>query len=175
MSGVSRAASKVEASAGCARVCLALQGPSRRAAMAGWLLVALAASLAACGGAQNRGDQLRDSVRGYNDALRWGRIERAAEWIPLAERPVFLASKRSAAGGLNVHDVEIRGVQTAPDGKAARVRVALTFSRAGDPRLETHVIDQLWRWSPQAGWMLHQRVRVQERAVEEAADPSALY
>ena len=114
-------------------------------------------------------------MRGYNDALRWGRTERAAEWIPAAERPAFLASKRAASGGLNVHDVEIRGVQSAPDGLAARVRVALTFSRAGDPRLETHLIYQLWRWSHHVGWQLHQRVRVQERAAEIGADPSALY
>jgi len=151
-------------------------GPTRRSALATLLLaVAPAILLPACSGAQNRGDQLRDSVRSYNDALRWGRIERAAEFIPAADRPAFLASKRVAAGGLNVHDVEIRGVQTAADGRAARVRVALTFSRAGDPRLETHLIDQLWRWSPQMGWQLHERVRVQENAPEAGADPAALY
>ncbi len=118
---------------------------------------------------------LREAVHDYNDALRWGRNERAATYLPEGERPAFLGGKRAAAEGLQIHDLELRGVQASGDGRAAVARILLTFSRLGDPRLESHLVDQRWRWLDRAGWQLVGRTRVVEEPAAASGDPSTLY
>lgn len=139
------------------------------------LLAAGLPSLLGCSmSPRNRGAQLREAVMGYNDAVRWGRIERAAEWVPLAERAVYVAKKRAAWAGMAVHEVDVRHVAVAPDEANAKVRVLVTFSRQGNPVLQHHLVEQRWRWERE-GWMLVERRQVQLPTVNKSSDPRDLY
>jgi hypothetical protein len=123
---------------------------------------------------QNRGTQLREAVYGYNDAVRWGRVERAAEWIPEPERGEFVSRKRKAWAGMSVLDVEVRDVRVAPDQDSARVRVIVRFSHNGNPVMRSHLVEQRWRWQ-RAGWMLVARRQVEMPSADPSADPADLY
>ncbi len=67
----------------------------RRSAAQRWgcrgLLALLGVVGVACGAAvADRGRRLGEAVQDYNESLRWGRHERAAAYLPDAERPAFL-------------------------------------------------------------------------------------
>lgn len=123
---------------------------------------------------RNRGVQLREAVFGYNEAVRWGRIERASEWIPTKQRAGYVARKRAAWSGMSVHEVDIRHVAVAPDESNAKVRVLVTFSRQGNPVLQKHLVEQRWRWERE-GWMLIERRQVALPEASPKADPRDLY
>lgn len=139
------------------------------------MIALAAAALGGCGAPTTRGEQLREAVLGYNESVRWGRHERAAQWLPAQEREAFLAEKRRASASLHIHEIEIRQVDQAPDGRNARVRVALTYSRVDDPRLQTLWIEQLWQWTTTGGWMLLRRQAAPTGPAQPSADPTTLY
>jgi hypothetical protein len=145
-----------------------LRGPRH-----GWLgLCALV--LAGCSMApQSRSAQLREAVMGYNDALRWGRVERAAAYLPVAERAAFVAKQRAALLGLRVHDVEVRDVSVGEQHDSARVLVSVTYSRAGQPVLQQINVLQRWRWSG-GGWTLVERREIKPPQPGREASPGDL-
>lgn len=119
---------------------------TRRAAQVGALCLAAFALTAACGGSTNRRSALKDAVRAYNDAIRWGYIHEASIYIPADKRAEFMAGKRRAAATWRVHEVDLRQVHMGANHEKARVVVAITFSGGGDPRTQMHVVEQRWGW-----------------------------
>jgi hypothetical protein len=149
--------------------------PRQHGRVALGILLLIALTLSACSmSPQNRATQLHDAVFGYNEAVRWGRIERAADWIPDRERGAFVAKKRAAWAGMAVLDVEVRDVNVASDQASARVRVIVRFSQNGNPVMRSHLVEQHWSWAPQ-GWMLVARKQVEMPTANPSADPSDLY
>lgn len=147
---------------------------NRCARAAGWLLAAaLALSFAACGSAQNRNTALRDAVREYADATRWGHISKAATFVPPAKRAEFVRGRRRAAASLRILEVDLRGVRLAADNENARVVVAIAFTAGGDPVIQRHLVEQKWQWQRQ-GWMLVSRKRV-KAPPPTATKPADLY
>jgi len=139
------------------------------------LLVVIAsfALTCACGSAQNRRSALRDAVREYTDATRWGHIAKAATFIPAKKRGDFVRRRRRAASSLRILEIDIRDVRLAADQTTARVIVALAFTAGGDPVTRRHLVDQHWKWTT-AGWMLKSRKRVKAPA-PGATNPEDIY
>lgn len=137
------------------------------------VLLAAVAITVACSGVRNRRMSLHDAVTEYSVAIRWGRIQKAARYVPDPERPVFIARKREAWRRLKVHEVEVRSVELSPDQSRARVLLAMTFSQEGNPVIEQHLIEQRWKHGV-SGWMLVDRKRVKGKTTAPAK-PGDLY
>ena len=148
-------------------------GPGRAAKVAFALALWLAgfSAFAGCSGTQNRNTALRDAVREYADATRWGHISKAATFVPAAKRTEFLDGRRRAASSMRILEVDVRGVRLAADNENARVIVAIAFTAGGDPVIQRHLVEQKWRWQ-QTGWMLigRDRVKAPPPTATKAAD-----
>lgn len=136
-------------------------------------LVVAAYSLCGCSGARNRRQSLQDAVTSYSTAVRWGHIQKASRYVPDKERGAFIARKRAAYQRLRVHEVEVRSVHLNGSQEKARVLLAMSFSVSGNPVIQHHIIEQLWRHSPR-GWVVVKRGRV-KRVKERATKPGDLY
>lgn len=151
--------------------------PNHRRVCQAALTVALCAvgvaGLVSCGGAQNRNTALRDAVREYADATRWGHIAKAATFVPVAKRAEFLEGRRRAAAAMRILEVDLRGVRLAPDNESAQVIVAIAFTADGSPVIQRHLVEQKWRWQ-RTGWMLIGRDRV-KAPPPTATKPADLY
>jgi hypothetical protein len=100
--------------------------------------------LLACGGPQARGEaDLSESIRQFNEGVRWERFSAAATSIPPPQRSHFVDEMDQRASDLKITDYEI--VNVAPRGdREARVQIKLSWYRASEGTVhETHAI-QTW-------------------------------
>lgn len=138
------------------------------------LLMGALATLAGCGGVQTVRSQLRDAVRDYNVAVRWGHVQKAATFIPRAKRAEFVVRKRQAMARMQIHEVSIRNVRLLGDNEAAVVLVQLSFSVGADPIIRNHLVEQRWRYQD-TQWQLVSRRRVKAAVTGRAPQPGDLY
>ncbi len=134
----------------------------------------LALVMSGCGGVQNVRSQLRDSVREYNVAVRWGHVQKAATFIPQVKRAEFVVRKRQAMARMQIHEVSIRNVRLLGNNEAAIVLVQLSFSVGADPIIRNHLVEQRWRYE-NAQWLLMSRRRVKTAVTGRAPQPGDLY
>jgi hypothetical protein len=108
-------------------------------------ILALGLVLAACGAntaAQSR-ETLADSIRMYNDGVRWQRFTVAASLLPERERGRFADEMDQRANEVKITDYEIVRVDTKAD-REAKVQVKLSWYRESEGKLfETHAM-QTW-------------------------------
>jgi hypothetical protein len=100
--------------------------------------------LCACGAPQVRSENdLSESIRLFNDDVRWGRFAAAAKSIPPAQRSQFVDEMDERADDLKITDYEI--VRVDPQGgREARVHIKLSWYRASQGTVhETHAL-QSW-------------------------------
>ena len=143
-------------------------------------LVALAAALAgavlagACGARAGGTETLTESVRSFNEGVRWERFAAAAVRIPPRERSQFVEEMDERAEDLKITDYEIVRVD-ARGAHEARVQVKLSWYRTSEGTLrETHAM-QTWERQGKA-WMMVAEARVRGAempGLPEAAAPSA--
>jgi hypothetical protein len=82
--------------------------------------------LAACGGAQKDRETLTDSIRSYNDGMRWQRFEIAASQVPPKERAEFVDEMDERGDNLKITDYEVVKVDT-PSEKTANVQIKVSW------------------------------------------------
>ncbi|HET9993717.1 MAG TPA: hypothetical protein VFQ65_34505 [Kofleriaceae bacterium] len=99
--------------------------------------------LAACGAAPRAGDTLVDSIRAYNDGVRWGRFEVAAIHIPAKERSQFVDDNDERAKDLKITQYDVVNVDQKGD-REAKVHIKMEWysDREGTVH-ETHAV-QTW-------------------------------
>jgi hypothetical protein len=95
-----------------------------------------------------RADSLADSVRNYNDGVRWERFTAAATAVPPKERDDFLDEREQLARDLRITDYEI--VRLKDEGERATVQVKVSWYRTSQGTLHE-------TWSRQS-WERHGRV-----------------
>ncbi|MCA9541458.1 MAG: hypothetical protein KC620_21320 [Myxococcales bacterium] len=143
--------------------------------MSRWLLVlALWAGLAACGG-RDRGALLRDSVRGFNQSLRWGAFDAASRYVEAEKRADWLQARVSGSSNLRMTDVQIvrvdQGALEAKPGEKptqeARALVSMSWYRLPDMTVHSAVWRQTWHLRHD-DWVL-----VNEEAVQDAPAATA--
>jgi hypothetical protein len=114
----------------------------------------IAVLLLACGAPQVRPEyDLSESIRQFNDGVRWGRFGVAASSIPPPQRSQFVDDMDQRADDLKITDYEIVRVD-ARGARAARVQVKLSWYKASEGTVhETHAL-QTWERHGKVWWMV---------------------
>jgi hypothetical protein len=125
------------------------------------VLTAIVASLAlgACGASQAHSkSDLDESVRAYNEGVRWERFSLAAAALPPAQRAQFVDDMDQRAVDLKITDYEV--VKVDPRGaREARVQVKLSWYKESEGTVrETHAI-QTWERRGK-DWLLVDQTRL---------------
>jgi len=97
-----------------------------------------------CGAPQIRSQHdLSESVRSFNDGVRWERFAVAASSLPPRERAQFVDEMDERATDLKITDYDV--VKVDPHGeREARVQIKMTWYKASEGTVhETHAI-QTW-------------------------------
>jgi hypothetical protein len=107
-----------------------------------------------CGAASLHGEaELSESIRQFNDGMRWERFAAAASAIPPRERAQFVDDMDERAGDLKITDYEVVKVDSRSE-REARVQVKLSWYKASEGTVhETHAI-QTWERHGKAWWMV---------------------
>lgn len=126
-----------------------------------WLFAVSAWIVLGCGGPQTT-DPLGDAVRSYNDGVRWGRYEVAANHIAPKERSQFVDDADERAKDLRITQYDVVRVERRGK-RAAEVHVKVEWYKESEGTLhETHAKQT---WEKQGGaWLMVQEARL--RGVE---------
>lgn len=108
--------------------------------------------LAACA-APKSGDTLAESVRAYNDGVRWERFAVAANHVPPAERSMFVDEADDRAHDLKITDYEVVRVDNKSD-KLASVQVKLSWYLDSEGILRETQAEQTWERHGKTWWMV---------------------
>ena len=142
------------------------------ASFAGAFLVAglVAGLLGGCGARPRSAETLTDSVRSFNDGVRWERFAMAAARIPPPERAQFVDEMDERADELKITDYEIVTVD-ARGAREARVHLKLSWYRPAEGTLrETHAL-QTWERRGEA-WMMVAEARVRGAEMPGLPEPA---
>jgi hypothetical protein len=124
----------------------------------------------ACGARPRATETLADSVRSYNDGVRWERFAIAAARIAPPERAQFVDEMDERASELKITDYEIVSVD-ARGPREARVHVKLSWYRTSEGTLrETHAL-QTWERRGDA-WMMVAEARVRGAEMPGLPEPA---
>jgi hypothetical protein len=135
------------------------------------LALGLGLGLPACGARPRGVEALADSVRGYNDGVRWERFAIAAARLPPPERAQFVDEMDERAGELKITDYEVVSVD-ARGPREARVHVKLSWYRTAEGTLrETHAL-QTWERRGDA-WLMVAEARVRGAEMPGLPEPTA--
>ncbi len=127
--------------------------------------------LAACGARAGGTETLTESVRSFNEGVRWERFAVAASRIPPPERSQFVEEMDERAEDLKITDYEIVKVD-ARGPREARVPVKLSWYRTSEGTLrETHAV-QTWERQGKA-WLMVAEARVRGAEMPGLAEAEA--
>lgn len=100
--------------------------------------------LVGCGAPQVRAENdLAESVRQFNDGIRWERFTIAASSIPPPQRAQFVDDMDQRAGDVKITDYDVVRVDPRGD-REARVQIKLSWYKASENTVhETHAL-QTW-------------------------------
>lgn len=110
--------------------------------------------LAACA-APKSGDTLAESVRAYNDSIRWERFSVAAVHVPPKERSDFVDQADERADDLKITDYEVVRVDSKSD-KTASVQIKLSWYRESEGTLRETQAMQTWERHGKTWWMVEE-------------------
>jgi hypothetical protein len=121
-------------------------------------ILCVAFLIAGCGGRQQAAEGLSESIRSFNEGIRWERFSVAAARVPAVERSRFVEDMDQRAEDLKITDYEIVQVDNRGS-KEARVHVKLSWYRTSEGTLrETHAL-QTWERQGKA-WMMVAEARM---------------
>jgi hypothetical protein len=131
----------------------------------------LAIAMLGCGAAaalHNEPD-LPESVRMFNDSVRWERFAAAATAVPPRERSQFVEDMDQRAADLKITEYEI--VRIDPKGeREAKVHIKLSWYKATEGTVhETHEV-QTWERRGRAWWMVDE-IRLRGSQMPGLAEP----
>jgi hypothetical protein len=108
------------------------------------LITVVLLRLLGCGAPQLRSENdLSESIRQYNDGIRWERFAVAATSIPPPQRSQFVDEMDQRAGDLKITDYDV--VKVDPRGeREAHVQIKMSWYKASEGTVrETHAL-QTW-------------------------------
>jgi hypothetical protein len=125
--------------------------------------------IASCGGVPQNTDTLGDSIRGYNDGVRWGRYGVAASKVPPRERAAFVEDMDERAEHVKITDYDIVDV-AAKSSREARVRIKISWYSDEEGTVhETHAV-QTWERQGKL-WFMVQEERVRGKEMPGLPEP----
>ena len=131
------------------------------------LAVVLALVATGCAGGPQR-DMLMESVRAYNEGVRWQRFTAAAVAVPPAERDQFLDEREELADDLRITDYEVVRVASHA-AAAADVQVKMTWFLDSRGTVHDTWIRQRWERQGKA-WRVVDERRVRGEAMPGLAE-----
>jgi len=148
-------------------------------------VAAALAGAAACGPPKTRSEDLLESVRTYQEGLRWERFPAAAARVPPAERDQFLDERQDLVDDLHITNYELVKVE-APKDDQARIEVKYTWYRDDEGVVHDTRAVETWERHGKV-WLLveeHRRhgpempglpePRAKDAEAAAAADPAGL-
>lgn len=105
-------------------------------------ILVVTVALAACTPPKS-GDTLGESIRSYNEGVRWERFEVAASHIPAAERSQFVDEADQRSKDLKITDYEVVKVDLKND-KVAEVQVKLEWYKDSEGTVRETQAKQTW-------------------------------
>ena len=103
----------------------------------------LAILMLGCGGALHDQPDLSETVRMFNDGVRWERFTAAASALPPRDRAQFVDDMDQRSGEVKITEYEVMRVDPRGE-REARVQVKLSWYKASEGTVhETHAI-QTW-------------------------------
>lgn len=118
-------------------------------------MLAVLVMLAACGGAPKSQDTLAESIRGYNEGVRWQRYAMAAAKILPRERAEFIDEMDERGEDLRITDYEIVRVEPRGD-REARVQIKVTWYRDSEGIVHDTTATQKWERHGKAWFMVEE-------------------
>jgi len=128
-----------------------------------WALVGVA-----CFQQVRSGETLPESVRVYNEGVRWGRFSAAAGRVPPSERADFVDKREEIADDLRLTDYEVSSITSLPDGKA-KVRIKYTWYLDSVGTVHETWSDQAWTHQGKV-WILVSEVRARGESMPGLQD-----
>ena len=104
-------------------------------------------------------DQVTNAARQYNNDVRWGRYDQAAEHVPAAERQRFIDRHASLEDDLEIADFEMTNVQVDKKKQTGTARVEYTWSLKTRGIVEKTTTRQHWEHRD-GEWVLASETRV---------------
>jgi hypothetical protein len=124
--------------------------------------------LAGCASAKT-GETLTESVRAYNDGVRWERFGVAAVHVPPQERAAFVDEADERAHDIKITDYEVVKVDRKDD-RIASVQVKLSWYRESEGTLRETQAIQTWERHGKTWWMVDE-ARLKGHAMPGLAEP----
>lgn len=142
-----------------------------RSAMGRMLIVVVAVVMAACGAGQKPMESLGESVRSYNEGVRWERFAAAAANLPTPERARFVDEWDQRSSDLKVTDYEI--VKIDPKDTEAKVQVKLSWYRTSEGTLRETQAMQTWERRGKT-WLMVDETRLRGAEMPGLVEPREL-
>ena len=101
---------------------------------------------AGCASGDGMQDKLRDATSGYNGAIRWGDLDRAAEYLPAESQKAFLARIEKTEDELVIVDYEVTRLDLDKKTGVAASRAEIHWHTDRRLILEVTHIDHLWQF-----------------------------
>jgi hypothetical protein len=101
---------------------------------------------AACASGDGMQEKLRDATEGYNSSLRWGDIDRAAEWLPADAQDAFLTRHEGVEDKLVVVDYQMTRLDLDKETGIAGSRAEILWHTDRHLVVKTTRVDQLWQF-----------------------------
>jgi hypothetical protein len=130
--------------------------------------ILLCMALAACHPPQT-GDTLPDSVRSYNDGVRWGRYEVAAIHVPARERAQWVDEADERAKDLKITDYEVVKVEQ-KDERVAEVQVKVSWYKDSEGTLRETQAVQTWERHGKT-WLIVDESRLRGKEMPGLREP----
>ena len=119
-----------------------------------------------CGATPNRMTHLRDSLRTFNQQVRWGRWGGAATLVVPEIRDSWMSERMRGGKGIKITDVKLLGVESdGPRATEAKVLIGIAYYRESDMTVSRSIWKQEWTHT-RDGWQL----KSEERHVDEAPE-----
>ena len=125
--------------------------------------------MTACGSAPGASDSLAETVRTFNDGIRWGRFDVAAKNLPTKERSKFVDASDDRAKDLKITEYDV--VDVAPKGdREAKVHIKMSWYSDREGTLhETHAV-QTWEKHGR-DWLMVDEMRLKGTEMPGLAEP----
>jgi len=108
--------------------------------------------LAGCASMKS-GETLVESLRAYNDGVRWERFAVAAVHVPPKERSAFVDEADERAKDIKITDYEVLNVDPKDD-RVASVQIKLSWYRASEGLVRETQALQTWEKHGKTWWMV---------------------
>jgi hypothetical protein len=136
------------------------------------VLAALAVLVTGCmlGDGYTARDKITNAAREYNDGVRWGRLEIAAEHIPADRRQRFVERHKALEDELEIADYEMTGIELDPQKTRATAHVEYTWTLKRVGLVEKTVTDQVWELT-RGVWVVASETRVRGKPLALFDEP----